>query len=144
MYGLFSSLGDLFGVALIFVGLWYLFQLIANWRIFAKAGIPGWHSLIPILNVYDQFKLAWSGGIGVLFLALTAITGYMSDSGEPSTLLNLLGIAVAVLTLVQNYKLAKAFGHGLPFALGLLFFNPIFVLALGFGSSEYQGPLKTA
>ena len=34
----------------------------------------------------------------------------------------------------------RAFGHGVGFAIGMLFFEPIFMLILGFGSSAYLGP----
>ena len=40
---------------------------------------------------------------------------------------------------MQNYKLAKAFGHGGGYTVGLIFIPWLFVLLLGFGSSEYQG-----
>ena len=32
--------------------------IVGMWKTFVKAGVPGWHSLIPILNVYDICKIA--------------------------------------------------------------------------------------
>lgn len=40
---------------------------------------------------------------------------------------------------MTQMKLAKAFGKGGGFALGLIFFSPIFYAILGFGSAEYLG-----
>ena len=37
--------------------IYYIFYMIANWRIFSKAGEPGWKSLIPFYNVYTEYKL---------------------------------------------------------------------------------------
>lgn len=41
---------------------------------------------------------------------------------------------------VALYKLACAYGHGIGFTIGLFFLNPLFMLILGFGDSEYMGP----
>ena len=43
------------GVVLVCSLIWLIFQIIAMWKIFNKADKPGWHSIIPILNVYDLF-----------------------------------------------------------------------------------------
>lgn len=48
-------------------------------------------------------------------------------------------IAGAVLGAIAMYRLARAFGHGVPFALGLILFQPLFIMILGFGASAYQG-----
>ena len=48
-------------VAAVIIGIvWYVLQVIAYWKIFSKAGKPGWHSLIPILNNWDEIDLSWS------------------------------------------------------------------------------------
>ena len=31
--------------------------VVGAWKVFVKAGIPGWHSLIPFLNTYDLFTV---------------------------------------------------------------------------------------
>ncbi|MGI6109126.1 MAG: DUF5684 domain-containing protein [Eubacteriaceae bacterium] len=48
-------------------------------------------------------------------------------------------IAGGVLYIMQNLRLAKAFGKGTGFGIGLIFLNPIFMMILGFGSAEYLG-----
>ena len=37
--------------------IYYIFYMIANWRIFSKAGEPSWKFLIPFYNVYTEYKL---------------------------------------------------------------------------------------
>ncbi len=97
----------------------YIIFMIAAWKMFEKAGEVGWKAIIPIWNVYILFKITW--GIGLLFLLM---------------LIPIVGTIVGIIT---NYKLAKAFGHGIGYTLGLIFFPWLFWLILGFGSDEYQG-----
>ncbi len=52
-----------------FVGLiLYVITVMAMWKIFTKAGIAGWKSIVPLLNTYELFKIAM--GNGWLFLLL--------------------------------------------------------------------------
>ncbi len=99
--------------------IFYILVIIAAWRIFEKAGEAGWKAIIPIWNIYILYKITW--GIGLLFLLL------------------LIPVVGAIISIVTNYKLAKVFGHGLGYTLGLIFFPWLFMLILGFGSDEYQG-----
>ena len=48
--------------------------LAGAWKIFVKAGVPGWHSIIPILNTYDLCKIALKDSVG-LFTKLAKAFG---------------------------------------------------------------------
>lgn len=140
-----------FGIAIVLIGVvWYVLQAIAYWKIFTKAGKPGWHSLIPVLNTWDEVDLAWNRTMAWVFLALTIVTSVLSksmpDPNAENTGMSFLGIisavcgiALLIIALINEYKLAKAFGKGIGFFIGLLLLNPIFKLILGFGSAQYQG-----
>ena len=124
---------------------WYIIMVIANWKIFTKAGEAGWKSLIPFLNTYVTFKIAWKGSmfwamIGSLLLGsvLTSIAG--ENGGFLAILGAVCSLASSVIGLISVHKLSKSFGHGLLFTLGLIFFSPIFTLILGLGKSQYIGP----
>ena len=126
---------------------WYIIMVIANWRIFTKAGQAGWKSIIPILNTYVLFKIAWKTKMFWLML-VTLIAGSVCATMAQEQSNDTLAIIGAVLTfvscvigIIDVHKLSKAFGHGLGFTLGLLFLSPIFTLILGLGSSRYRGPL---
>lgn len=95
--------------------------IIANWRIFSKAGIPGWKAIIPFYNSYLMYKLTFGNG-WLMFISMIPFVGW-------------------IFSLVFLYKLCTVFGHGFGFMLGLLIFSPIFYLILAFDSSEYIGPL---
>jgi len=45
-----------------------------------------------------------------------------------------------IFAVIMMGDLAKSFGKGIGFVLGLIFLNPIFALVLGFGSATYVGP----
>ncbi len=94
-------------------------MVIALWKIFVKAGEPGWAALIPLYNVYTLFKITWGSGWKFLLL--------------------LIPIANIVFGIMTYVKLAKAFGKGGGFAVGLLFLGVIFMCILGFGKDEYVG-----
>ena len=93
--------------------------VIGMWKMFAKAGEPGWASIIPIYNLYVLFKITW--GKGAKFLLL------------------LIPIYNIVVFIKNELKLARAFGKGTGFAVGLIFFSPIFYAILGFSDAQYLG-----
>ena len=93
--------------------------IIAFWKIFAKAGEPGWKSIIPIYNLYIFCKITWGKGWMWILWVIPCV-----------------GFVFEIITMI---KLAKAFGKGTGFAIGLIFLPNIFTLILGFGDAQYQG-----
>ncbi len=109
------------GTTVIYMALAFtVVTVIATWRVYAKAGEPGWAAIVPFYAQYVLYKITW--GNGWLFLLM---------------LVPVANVVVGIITLV---KLSKSFGHGGGFACGLIFLNSIFMLILGFGSSRYLGP----
>ena len=103
----------------------FVITIIAEWRIFTKAGEAGWKSLIPIYNAVVLFKIAGLSPLWVL--------GYLA------AVIPVVGTFVALgITIYLMLNLAKAFGKSTGFAVGLILLNTIFILILGFGSAEYQ------
>lgn len=94
--------------------------IIAQWKIFTKAGEAGWKSLIPIYSTYILFKVIYGNGWKFLFLLVPIID-------------IVFGIAMWI-------RLAQAFGKDIVFGILTLFFPNICTLILGFGSAQYQGP----
>ena len=72
--------------------------------------------------------LAVGGGILNSFGGIVGVIGSLALLGT------------ALMNVVALYKLACAYGHGIGFTIGLFFLNPLFMLILGFGDSEYMGP----
>lgn len=142
MFGLtMAALGAYVAAILIFSFILYILKVVACWKIFEKAGQPGWKSLIPVYNIYTEYKLAWkTEGFWVL-CAATLLSAFTKDlEGYWSYVAIVAGIMTTVVTVMMNYKLSKAFGHGIGFTLGLTFLPSIFELILGFGGDTYLGP----
>lgn len=100
-----------------------ILTIVALWKVFVKAGKPGWACIIPFYSQFCLFDLAW--GNGWLFL------------------LTFVPCVNFIVMIMLYFKLAKAFGKGTGFGLGLLFLNTIFVLILGFGDAKYIGPQQS-
>lgn len=94
-------------------------MIAALWKIFAKAGKPGWAAIVPIYNVIVLLEIV---GRPVWWIVLMLIP-----------FVNL------IVSFIVAFDLAKVFGKGAGFALGMIFLFPIFYPVLGFGSAQYQG-----
>ncbi|MDD2355428.1 MAG: DUF5684 domain-containing protein [Lachnospiraceae bacterium] len=101
----------------------------------------GWKSIIPIYNVFVQYKFTWNTKVFWLLIVLEVIGNLIGGNG--SGILYVISIilllAGAIIYIIQFNNLSKAFGHGVGFTIGLIFLEPIFTMILGFGSSEYKG-----
>lgn len=102
------------------IALAVVIALIASiWKVFEKAGEAGWAAIIPIYNLVVLLKIS---GKPIWWLVLMIIP--------------FVNIIVSLLVLLA---LAKNFGKGAGFGLGLFFLGFIFFPILGFGSARYQG-----
>lgn len=121
----------------------YIFYVIAGFRIFAKFGEPGWKAIIPFYNTYVQYSKVWSSAMGIVSVVLTLVhaigSSYTADNATLAMVVTLAGIANFVVTLLGNIKLAKSFGHGTGFGIGLTILQPIFILILGYSGDQYIG-----
>ncbi len=106
-----------------------VFTIIANWKIFTKAGEAGWKSLIPIYSSVILYRIA---GISPWLILLYLLVW-----------LPVIGPLISLgLTIYLMINLANAFGKSTGFAVGLILLNTIFIMILAFGNSEYQLNLK--
>jgi len=89
------------------------------WRVFSKAGQPGWACLIPIYNIIVLLQIA----------------------GRPVWwfLLMFIPFVNIIVAFVMVMDIARAFGKSAGFGLGLFFLGFVFYPILGFGSAEYEG-----
>ena len=121
--GLFAVL---IGLALV------ILTVIAQWNIFEKAGEPGWKALVPIYRIYILYKITWTTSIFWLQIILSLLS-VIPFFGFIFTL------ASYILSFMAMFRMSAAFGHGLGYAIGLFFLNPLFVLIIGLGRDRYQG-----
>jgi hypothetical protein len=90
------------------------------WKVFVKAGQPGWAAIVPIYSAY------------ILIAKIV---------GRPWwwLLLCLVPIVSIVIAIILCIDLAKAFGKGTGFGIGLALLAPIFICILGYGDATYKG-----
>jgi hypothetical protein len=130
-----DSMGALGPIFVAFMGVFYVIMmvvavvlLISYWKIFTKAGKPGWAALIPIYNAYTMLQVIGRPGWWLLLFFLGVIPFVGS-------------IALLVIGVILALDLAKSFGKSSTFAiLGFMFFPIIGFPMLAFGSAKYVGP----
>jgi hypothetical protein len=99
-----------------------IFMIVANWKVFEKAGKPGWAVLIPVYNIYVYLQILgrpWWWLLLLLFVPFANI----------------------VIGIIMIFDLAKVFGKDTGFGFGLLFLSVIFIPILAFGDATYHGPI---
>lgn len=96
------------------------FGIFVQWRIFTKAGKPGWASIVPFYNIIILLEIV----------------------GKPWWYLLLLFIPIVniVILIMVMIALAQVFGKSGGFAVGLIFLSLIFMAILAFGDAKYLEP----
>lgn len=117
-----SSYQGVGAAAMLLPVLLLVFFVIVGWKIFTKAGKPGWAVIIPIYNVIVMLEIVnrpiwW---IVLFFIPVVNV---------------IVGIVLAL-------DLAGAFGKGTGFAVGMILLSFIFYPILAFGDAEYQQPQR--
>ncbi len=97
-----------------------LFIIISGWKVFVKAGQPGWGFIIPIYNLYLWLKIAGRPGWW-LILCLIPLVNF-------------------VILIIVCLDIAKVFGKGAGFGILLLLLSIVALPILAFGSATYTKP----
>ena len=159
-----AAVGGFLGAIMIAGLVFFVLLVIAQWKVFEKAGEKGWKSLIPIYGQYILFKIAgakaWFWGL----LCVSIVCSIMMGANTPAIdwnasqevingQLNLIDwsqytpyvigmvvtcIASLVVEIVLAVKIARAFNKGGAYIFGLIFFAPIVLMVLGFGKAKYS------
>ena len=106
-------------VLLIYLGI-FILLFAGMWKTFVKAGQPGWGAIIPIYNVYLLCKIGGRPGWWVILFIIPFVS--------------------LIISIIVSNDIAKSFGRGVGFTIGLILLPFVFYPILGFGDAEYQGP----
>ena len=100
-------------------GLIAILSIVAFWKLFTKAGKPGWAAIVPIYNLIVLLEIA----------------------GKPTwwIILMLIPFVNFIIAILVFIALAESFGKGAGFGIGLVFLGFIFLPILAFGSAQYRG-----
>ena len=96
-----------------------ILTIVAMWKLFKKAGKPGWAAIIPIYNIIVMLEIAGMPGWYVLLL-----------------LIPIVNVVIAILIIL---RFVKAYGKGTGFGILTIFFAPIMYAIMAFGDTKYVG-----
>ncbi|HEX6258582.1 MAG TPA: DUF5684 domain-containing protein [Candidatus Saccharimonadales bacterium] len=101
--------------------------LAGMWKIFQKAGHPGWKSIVPIYNMVIFMRIIGRSPWLLLVFLLAPIP--------------LIGaIILLIFGIITSHDLSKSFGKDVGMTVLLIFFPFVAYPMLGFGDATYQGP----
>ena len=129
-----TSLIGLGGIFIIFAIIYVLsmtallvFEVIATWKMFEKAGKPGWASIVPVYNVVvllDIIGYKWY----YIFLFLLGGIPFIGH------------VALILFSISLSIKLAKSYNQSTGFGIGLLLISMVFVPIIAFSKDiKYVG-----
>lgn len=138
--------------------------IIAKWKLYEKAGEPGWSAIVPIYNTLQLAKIATGEfHLGIVWLILMGVNslgttiqnaanmiantsdgamGFIAVIGLPFSLVGVVAaLGAAVLGGYLNYMFTKSFGQSDTMCILSIFFAPIIFLIMAFKSDvQYVGP----
>ena len=126
------------GVWVVVVLIVAIFMLVAMWKLFVKAGKPGWAAIVPFYNTYVLVEIV---GRPVWVFAIMAFGGLL---GAIPVIGWLISIAVLVFSIIVMNDLSKAFGKTTGFTVGLVLLPVVFLPMLAFGKAKYTKPALKA
>lgn len=94
------------------------------WRVFSKAGQPGWAAIIPIYNMIVLIQIIRKPIWWIILFFIPFVN--------------------LIVMILVALELAKVFGKGGGFAVGLILLPIIFYPILGFGDARYVPPIRAA
>lgn len=108
-----------------------IFMIVSMWKVFEKAGKPGWAAIVPI---YSSIVLAEIGGKPIWMGLILSLGG----------LIPVVGIIVSVVfSIIVSLGVAENFNKSQGFGVGLALLGFVFYPMLAFGDATYKGATKT-
>jgi hypothetical protein len=98
----------------------WVVMVVAHWKIYEKAGKPGWAAIVPIYNIIVLLEIVGKPVWWILLLLVPCVN-------------------IIFLVWITNL-LSKSFGQSEGFTVGLLLLGIVFYPMLGFGNYQYVGP----
>lgn len=108
----------------IFGGIWFVWfalvilMVVSNWKIYVKAGKPGWVSIVPVYNIVVLLDIVGKPLWWVILMFIPFVN--------------------IIISIIILHRLSLSFGKDAGFTVGLFFLSFIFFPILGLGNSRYQ------
>ena len=111
---------DIVVVVVVLVALPVMQLVVPTWRIYVKAGEPGWASIVPLFSQYTLCSVVGRPVWWLIFLLIPYVN--------------------FVFWLIVAMDLARVFSRSKAFGIGLWLLPFVFLPILGYGSAEYTAP----
>lgn len=122
-----GAIAGMLGTLMVFILAIALVMIVSLWKIFTKAGKPGWAAIIPIYNYIVLLEVAKKPVWWIILFIIPLVS--------------------MVIGVIVIHNLSKVFGQGAGFTLGLIFLPFVFFPLLAFGNYTYiddtQEPVPT-
>ena len=115
--GLLAGVGA--GILIVYLAILIL-VIVSMWKIFTKAGKPGWAAIVPIYNIIILMEIIGKPAWWVVLMLIPCVN--------------------IVMMIIVYLELAKVFGKSAGFGVGLILLSIVFLPILAFGDAEYVGP----
>lgn len=115
----YSAKGELGTVPTLIALAVVVLMIVATWKVFTKAGEPGWAIFVPIYNAIVWLRICGKPGWWIILLIIPFVN--------------------FIIALLASLGMAKNFGKSAGFGIGLWLLSPIFILMLAFGDAKFQG-----
>lgn len=109
-----ASLAVMVIFALVLTFLYLIPAIVTWWKLYAKAGRPGWAAIVPL---YSTFVMGQIGKLSPWIAITTIVVSLASSNKYP-----LLGFVSFGLSLYMLYALTKVYDRGVGFWLLVIFF----------------------
>ena len=124
LVGMILGMGAFLWILLMVVA---ILMIVSFWKLFTKAGKPGWAAIIPIYNLWVLFEIAGLPGWTALLMLIPVVGG----------------LAIFVLNILAAIRIAPKFGKETIFAIGLILLPVVFYPMLAFGKAEFKDDTTT-
>lgn len=138
-------------IVLMFTIVLSIIEIIGKWKLFKKAGKPGWASIIPYYNNWVLVEISGCKWWFFLIIIGSSLISLNFDYHINETtsigfnLYNLLGSIVNFLgMLCVNYNISKKCNKDMAYAIGLTILPFIFYPMLGFGKVSFDNNIKVS
>lgn len=135
------------GFLLIIILALLVITIIANWKLFEKAGEPGWSAIVPFYSQYQMAKIAtadarvcWTMvGVSVLNFVMSILSN--SENAVIGGIATIVSLASLVVTCYVYFMFAKSYGQSTAMCILAILFGGIIFIIMAFNkNTEYVGP----
>ena len=128
---------------------WLVLMFIGAWKTVKKLGGAGWTQIIPVYRDYEMARVAGCDQVMTTAYAILCglvLLGGIFTHSELRTLANFAALPAFILGIMVARQVARRFGKGVGFTVGLVLLPCIFYMILGCGKAQPvdEGPASPA